>query len=89
MQNSHVYFNENMDSGRFVPRGMMIDLEPGVLDAIKASPQMGSFFSPDSYQHGQNGAGNNYAAGFYSEGAEIIDQVLDGIRHEAENCDML
>ena len=38
---------------------------------------------------GQNGAGNNWAKGHYTEGAELIDSVLDVVRKEAENCDCL
>ena len=33
--------------------------------------------------------GNNWAKGHYTEGAEIIDQVLDACRREAEPCDCL
>merc|ERR1712094_34021 len=38
---------------------------------------------------GQTGAGNNWAKGHYTEGAELIDSVLDGVRKEAEGCDCL
>ena len=37
-----------------------------------------------------NGAtGNNWAKGHYTEGAELIDSVLDVVRKEAEGCDCL
>ena len=32
---------------------------------------------------GQTGAGNNWAKGHYTEGAELIDSVLDVVRKEA------
>ena len=35
------------------------------------------------------GAGNNWAKGHYTEGAELIDSVLDVVRKEAESCDCL
>ena len=38
---------------------------------------------------GQSGAGNNWAKGHYTDGAELIDSVLDVVRKEAENCDCL
>jgi len=38
---------------------------------------------------GQTGAGNNWAKGHYTEGAELIDSVLDVVRKEAEGCDCL
>ena len=33
--------------------------------------------------------GNNWAKGHYTEGAELVDQVLDVVRREAEGCDCL
>ena len=38
---------------------------------------------------GQSGAGNNWAKGHYTEGAELIDSVLDVVRKEAESCDCI
>ncbi|XP_015427835.1 PREDICTED: tubulin beta-4B chain [Myotis davidii] len=38
---------------------------------------------------GQSGAGNNWAKGHYTEGAELVDSVLDVVRKECENCDCL
>ena len=33
--------------------------------------------------------GNNWAKGHYTEGAELIDEVMDVVRREAEGCDCL
>lgn len=44
---------------------------------------------PGNFVFGQTGAGNNWAKGHYTEGAELIDAVLDVTRREAENCDCL
>ena len=33
--------------------------------------------------------GNNWAKGHYTEGAELVDSVLDVLRKEAEGCDCL
>ena len=38
---------------------------------------------------GQSGAGNNWAKGHYTEGAELVESVLDVVRREAESCDCL
>ena len=38
---------------------------------------------------GQSGAGNNWAKGHYTEGAELVDSALDVIRKEAEGCDCI
>jgi tubulin beta len=50
---------------------------------------MGKIFKPDNFVFGQSGAGNNWAKGHYTEGAELVDQVLDVVRKEAEGCDCL
>ena len=34
-------------------------------------------------------AGNNWAKGHYTEGAELVDSVLDVVRKESEGCDCL
>lgn len=38
---------------------------------------------------GRSGAGNNWARGHYTEGAELIDRVLDVTRLQVEKCDCL
>jgi len=58
------------------------------MDAIKSSTY-GALFRPDNFVYGQSGAGNNWAKGHYTEGAELIDSVLDVVRKEAEGCDCL
>merc|ERR1712130_226673 len=49
----------------------------------------GQLFRPGNFVFGQTGAGNNWAKGHYTEGAELIDSVLDVVRKEAEGCDCL
>uniref|UniRef100_A0A2I3H8R3 Tubulin beta chain n=1 Tax=Nomascus leucogenys TaxID=61853 RepID=A0A2I3H8R3_NOMLE len=38
---------------------------------------------------GQSGAGNNWPKGYYTEGAEVMESVMDVVRKEAERCDCL
>jgi len=82
-----VYYNE-ATGGRYVPRCILMDLEPGTMDSVRAG-EYGSIFRPDNFVFGQSGAGNNWAKGHYTEGAELIDSVLDVVRKEAEGCDCL
>jgi tubulin beta len=82
-----VYYNE-AQGGKYVPRAILVDLEPGTMDAVK-SGAFGQLFRPDNFVFGQSGAGNNWAKGHYTEGAELIDSVLDVVRKEAESCDCL
>lgn len=65
-----------------------MDLEPGTMDSGRSGP-FGQLFRPDNFVFGQTGAGNNWAKGHYTEGAELIDSVLDVVRKEAEGCDCL
>ena len=82
-----VYFQE-AQGDRYVPRALLVDLEPGCLDQIRAGP-IGGLFRPDNYIHAASGAGNNWAKGHYTEGAEHVDLVLDCLRKEAETCDCM
>ncbi len=58
------------------------------MDAIRDGPY-GKLFHPNNFVFGQGGAGNNWAKGHYTEGAELVDQVLDVVRKEAESCDCM
>ncbi|MBA0786142.1 hypothetical protein Gotri_026053 [Gossypium trilobum] len=87
LERINVYYNE-ASGGRYVPRAVLMDLEPGTMDSIRSGPY-GQIFRPDNFVFGQSGAGNNWAKGHYTEGAELIDSVLDVVRKEAENCDCL
>ena len=58
------------------------------MDSVRSGP-FGQIFRPDNFVFGQSGAGNNWAKGHYTEGAELIDAVLDVVRKEAECCDCL
>ncbi|PAA47064.1 hypothetical protein BOX15_Mlig021256g3 [Macrostomum lignano] len=82
-----VYYNE-ATGGKYVPRAILIDLEPGTMESVRASA-FGMLFQPDNLVFGKSGAGNNWAKGYYTEGAEIIDKVMDAVRKECEGCDCL
>jgi len=88
LERINVYYNEASQGKKYVPRAILVDLEPGTMDAIRASPY-GALFKPDNFVFGQSGAGNNWAKGHYTEGAELVDHVLDVVRKEAEGCDCL
>jgi tubulin beta len=87
LERINVYYNE-ATGGRYVPRCILMDLEPGTMDSVRAG-EFGKIFRPDNFVFGQSGAGNNWAKGHYTEGAELIDSVLDVVRKEAEGCDCL
>ncbi|CAI8024664.1 Tubulin beta-2 chain [Geodia barretti] len=82
-----VYFCE-ASGGRYVPRSIMVDLEPGTIDSVR-SGKLGQLYRPDNFVFGQSGSGNNWAKGHYTEGAEMIEVVMERVRMEAEGCDSL
>lgn len=84
---NNTYFEE-IDGNRWVPRAVLVDLEPGVLNRIANEPY-GSIFNPDMIFNDQPGAGNNFAMGFYSTGSEIIEEVMEGIRKQVEKWDVM
>nr|AJQ24570.1 beta-tubulin TubP [Atkinsonella hypoxylon] len=83
----NVYFNE-ASNNKYVPRAVLVDLEPGTMDAVRAGP-LGRLFRPDNYVFGQSSAANNWAKGHYTEGAELVEEVIDVVRREAEGCEIL
>ncbi|XP_055534578.1 tubulin beta chain-like [Wyeomyia smithii] len=87
LERIEVYYTE-ANGNKYVPRAVLIDLEPGTMDSVRQSPY-GALFRPDNFVFGQSGAGNNWAKGHYTEGAELVDNVLDVIRKESESCDCL
>ncbi|XP_054237982.1 tubulin beta-6 chain isoform X6 [Indicator indicator] len=80
LERINVYYNES-SSQKFVPRAVLVDLEPGTMDSVRSGP-FGQLFRPDNFIFGQTGAGNNWAKGHYTEGAELVDSVLDVVRKE-------
>eukprot|EP00028_Trichosphaerium_sp_Am-I-7-wt_P000160 CAMPEP_0168528496 /NCGR_PEP_ID=MMETSP0405-20121227/13290_1 /TAXON_ID=498012 /ORGANISM="Trichosphaerium sp, Strain Am-I-7 wt" /LENGTH=390 /DNA_ID=CAMNT_0008551925 /DNA_START=124 /DNA_END=1293 /DNA_ORIENTATION=- len=76
--------------GRYVPRSILVDLEHSTFDQIKNGP-CGRLYDPNNFVTSVNGVGTNnlWAKGHYTEGAAIIDEVIDTTRKEIEKCDCL
>lgn len=66
LERINVYYNE-ASGGKYVPRSVLVDLEPGTMDSVRSGPY-GQIFRPDNFVFGQSGAGNNWAKGHYTEG---------------------
>ena len=87
LERINVYYNK-ATGGKYVPPAVLLDLEPGTMDSVRSGP-FGQIFLPDNFIFGQSGAGNNWAKGHYTEGAELVDVVLGIVGEEAESCDCL
>jgi tubulin beta len=90
IERAGVYFTPIESSGptKYVPRSVQIDLEAGVCNQLRSGP-LGGLFRPDTFLTSESGAGNNWAKGYYTEGAELIDPILDIVRRQSEGCDAL
>lgn len=102
---SRVYFNEtergrgaaegaavSSRSGetRYLPRALCVDLEPGVIQSMQSERgPLRQLIAPSSFIHGINGASNNWARGHYTEGAELIGDVMERLHKQIEGCDRL
>jgi len=81
------FFSET-GNGKYVPRCLMVDLEPTVIDEIKTGAYS-KLFHPDQLITGKEDASNNYARGHYTVGKEYVDHAMEKIAKLAENCDGL
>ena len=66
LERINVYYNE-ASGGKYVPRAVLVDLEPGTMDSVRSEP-FGQIFRPNNFVFGQSGAGNNWAKRHYTEG---------------------
>ncbi|CAO2606437.1 Tubulin alpha-8 chain, partial [Lemmus lemmus] len=78
------FFSET-GNGKHVPRAVMVDLEPTVVDEVRAGTYR-QLFHPEQLITGKEDAANNYARGHYTVGKESIDLVLDRIRKLTDAC---
>ncbi|MQM23557.1 hypothetical protein Taro_056623, partial [Colocasia esculenta] len=58
---------------------VLADLKLGALDYFRTSPY-GRIFNGNNFVFGNSSAGNNWAKGYYIEGAELIDSTLDVVK---------
>merc|ERR1712012_1508723 len=77
-------FFEQTGAGQYVPRNLMVDLEPNVIDDIRVGP-FAQMFHPEFLLNGKEDAANNFARGHYTVGKEILDQVNDRMRKLVDN----
>lgn len=77
------------DDEHYIPRSVLLDLEPRVIHSIMTSPYAKLYNSENIYlaKHG-GGAGNNWASG-HSQGERLQDEIFDIIDREAEGSDSL
>jgi len=77
------------DDEQYIPRAVLLDLEPRVINSIQTS-DIRNLFNPENIYISKEGggAGNNWASG-YTQGEAVQETLLDMIDREAEYCDSL
>ncbi|CAL2046642.1 unnamed protein product [Caenorhabditis brenneri] len=78
-------FFERDNAGKYIPRCILIDLDPSTKDSILSQP-IGQLFNPDNFVMGKNSVGNNWARGHNTEGAQLLPGILSVVKKEAEKC---
>lgn len=79
------YFTQTC-SGRYSPRVVAFDLDPNSLNTVRTD-LYGHLLPPDQCVSGLGSAGNNWAKGFYTEGPEVLESMLERIRRTVETCE--
>ncbi|TPX60608.1 hypothetical protein PhCBS80983_g01712 [Powellomyces hirtus] len=69
-------------------RGVMIDMEPGVIDQIRRSP-LSELFGEEQQVVSNSGSGNNWAVGNCVYGPQYREEILEAVRKQAEFCPSL
>ncbi|CAG9856012.1 unnamed protein product [Phyllotreta striolata] len=72
-------------AGQVVPRVLMIDLEPTVIDEIRTGCYR-KLFHPERLLTSKEDASNNFAKGMYGVGHEMVDLAMDRVRKLVEEC---
>ena len=81
------FFSET-SSGKNVPRAVLADSEPPVIDRIRTGAYR-RLFHPEQLITGKENAAGLYARGKYRVGLEYMDQVMDRTRKLTDGCDDL
>ncbi|KAI0005856.1 gamma tubulin [Russula compacta] len=77
------------DDEHYIPRALLIDLEPRVINNILTSP-FANLYNPENIFMSQDGggAGNNWAQG-YATGEKLYEDIIEMVDREAEGSDSL
>lgn len=75
------------DDEHYIPRALLIDLEPRVIHQIQNS-EFKNLYNPENYFLGADGAGNNWAKG-YDFAERRQEELMDMVDREADGSDSL
>lgn len=73
----------------FIPRTVLIDMEPKVIAKSLASAQQCKLWQYSEKQHfsQKSGSGNNWAHGYCVHGSKHDTDIEELVQHQVEECD--
>ncbi|KAF4445250.1 Tubulin gamma chain [Fusarium austroafricanum] len=82
-------FYYQSDDTRYIPRAILIDLEPRVINGIQTGPYR-NIYNPENFYVGKDGVGaaNNWGDG-YQSGEAVYEDIMEMIDREADGSDSL
>ncbi|XP_072043781.1 tubulin delta chain-like [Amphiura filiformis] len=85
------FFHRNDSGGGMTARAVSVDMETKVIqNTVTEAKKSAKWRYPIGQQFcKKRGAGNNWADGFYSHGADTVEPVMEMIQKEVEKCDAL
>eukprot|EP00736_Rhodelphis_marinus_P007840 Rmarinus@m.10790 len=84
-----MFFFYQADDEHYIPRALLLDLEPRVVNSIQNS-RYRNLYNPENFfvsEHG-GGAGNNWASG-YAQAETHEEEIMEIIDREADGSDSL
>ena len=81
------FFNE-LNSGKLRPRCVYIDSDNEAIEEIICS-DFRRMYDPQLFHFGKENCGDLFAIGRFQRGIEMIDECMDLVRKQAEQCNSL
>ncbi|VDL18198.1 unnamed protein product [Hymenolepis diminuta] len=79
-------FEEISPQEKYVPRTVIADLEPSVLDEVRQGIYR-ELFNPDNLHSYMEDASGNFARGYYTLGGKMVGSLTNSLRNLIEKCD--
>ncbi|XP_054269926.1 tubulin alpha-4 chain-like [Macrosteles quadrilineatus] len=76
------------EKNRYVPRAILADLEPTVIDEVRTGPYK-ALYHPEQLLSGKEDAASNYARCYHTIGQPMRDAIMHRISKMTESCDGL
>ncbi len=86
--NTFLNFYNETESGKYIPRTLMIDTDPDTINRLKASNHSKLYHNEYLISEKEDAA-NLYTRGHYSVGKALIDEIVNTLRNMVEAFDNL